>query len=83
MIYDVSVEKVGVVLKICREYLTRVQNSVFEGQISQSNLKELKMRLNNIINKDYDSIIIYKLRTQKEITKEVIGIEKTSNSNIL
>ena len=31
LVYDVKQERVGKVLKICRKYLTHVQNSVFEG----------------------------------------------------
>jgi len=45
------------VLKKCRQYLNWVQNSVLEGEISDANLKKLKMELERIIKKDEDSVI--------------------------
>ena len=34
LVYDIDVKRVGKVLKKCREYLNWVQNSVFEGEIT-------------------------------------------------
>ena len=53
-----------------------VQNSVLEGDISDASLKQLKMELNQIINKDEDSVIFYHLRTTKYYSREVIGLKK-------
>ncbi|HWQ71918.1 MAG TPA: CRISPR-associated endonuclease Cas2 [Desulfitobacteriaceae bacterium] len=53
------------VLKRSRKYLYWVQNSVFEGEISEANYKKLKMELAQIINEDEDSIIYYTFRTTK------------------
>ncbi|MEM3489884.1 MAG: CRISPR-associated endonuclease Cas2, partial [Nitrososphaerota archaeon] len=35
--YDIGEERVNKVLKICRKYLTWVQNSVFEGDLTEAN----------------------------------------------
>ena len=45
-------------LKLCRRYLNWIQNSVFEGEISEARLKELLMQTDKFMRKDEDSIII-------------------------
>jgi CRISPR-associated protein Cas2 len=83
LVYDINQKRVAKVLKTCRGYLNWVQNSVFEGEISEANLKKLKMKLTKMIDKEEDSIIIYNLRTTKYSSREIIGIEKNELSNIL
>ena len=47
LVYDISVEKNGPrrmrrVFKICKKYLTHIQNSVFEGELTVAKLNKLK-----------------------------------------
>jgi len=65
-------------LKLCRQYLNWIQNSVFEGELSEVKLKELKSKAKIIMNKDEDSLIIFKSREEKWLQKEVIGKEKNN-----
>lgn len=83
LVYDVNERRVGKMLKLCRKYLNWVQNSVFEGEISEVKLDELKHRASHIIEKGYDSIIIFKSREQKWLEKEIVGVEKSSTDNFL
>ena len=76
LVYDVNEKRVNKVLKTCRKYLNRVQNSVLEGDISDANLKRLKIELSRIINKEEDSVIFYLLRTTKYSSREIMGLEK-------
>lgn len=76
LVYDIGEKRVGKILKIARKYLYHVQNSVFEGEISEANLKMLKKELFKKIDKEEDSIIIYKFRTTKYYDREIYGIEK-------
>jgi CRISPR-associated protein Cas2 len=39
LVYEFDVNRVAKALKRCRKYLNWVQNSVFEGEISEVNLK--------------------------------------------
>ena len=39
LIYDVNVKRVGKMLKLCRQYLCWIQNSVFEEEISEAKLQ--------------------------------------------
>ncbi|MFZ5633830.1 MAG: CRISPR-associated endonuclease Cas2 [Bacillota bacterium] len=83
LVYDVNQKRVAKVLKKCRQYLNWVQNSVFEGEISEANLKKLKMELKRIIEEDEDSIIYYSLRTTRYSSREIIGLKKGGNENII
>jgi CRISPR-associated protein Cas2 len=82
LIYDVGIERVSKIMRICREYLEHIQNSVFEGDITEANLKELKMRLKEKIEPTYDSVIIFNLWAPT-YQKEIIGLNKNDEDNII
>ena len=82
LVYDIGEKRVGKVLKTCRLFLNWVQQSVFEGEISDANFKILKTKLKKITKADTDSILIYIMRTTKYFKKEIIGIEKNKTDNI-
>lgn len=69
------------VFKICKKYLTNVQKSVFEGEITPVLLKKLNLELKRHIRKDKDSLIIFKSRQEKWLEKEFWGIEDDKTSN--
>ena len=81
--YDVNVERVNKVKKFLRRYLNWVQNSLFEGELSEADLEEVKLGLNKIINEEEDMIVIYKLRTEKAMKREIIGVDKSQIDEII
>lgn len=83
LVYDIGEKRVGKMLKLCRQYLNWIQNSVFEGEISEVKLKELKLKAKSIIKEDMDSIIIFKANDEKWLDKEIVGKEKSSLDNII
>lgn len=83
LVYDMNVKRVAKALKICRKYLYWVQNSVFEGDISESNLVKLKIELKGLINPEEDSVIIYSFRTTKYSNIEIMGVKKGGQELIL
>lgn len=62
--------------KTVEKYLTRVQYSVFEGEIRPSDLKRLKADLVKFANKELDSIIIYESTRMNYTDRVVIGVDK-------
>jgi len=76
--YDVNVERVNRVKKFLRRYLHWVQNSVFEGELTEADLEEIKIGLREIINEEEDMIVIYRLRSADVMRREVMGVEKSS-----
>ncbi len=83
LVYDVNRKRVVKVLKKCRQYLNWVQNSVLEGEISEANFRKLKMELERIIRTDEDSVIFYCLRTTKYSFREIMGLKKGGDENII
>jgi CRISPR-associated protein Cas2 len=80
--YDIGEKRVGKVLKLFRKYLTWIQNSVFQGDITKAKLEELKLRLKDIIDEDYDSVVFFQMRSDKVFTKKFIGKEFDPFDNI-
>lgn len=81
--YDMGEKRVGKMLKLCRKYLNWIQNSVFEGDITEVKLKELQHHAKDIMNSDEDSIIIFKSRDAKWLEKKIIGREKNDLDTFL
>ncbi|MDQ3682999.1 MAG: CRISPR-associated endonuclease Cas2 [Bacteroidota bacterium] len=83
LVYDVEQKRVGKMLKLCRRYVNWIQNSVFEGELTEVKLKELLSEVNKIMDKEKDSIIIFKSRQEKWLEKMVIGKEKNELDNVI
>jgi CRISPR-associated protein Cas2 len=83
LVYDVGEKRVGKMLKLCRKYLNWIQNSVFEGEISDVKLKELIFGAKKLMKEETDSMILFKSRDEKWLEKEIIGTERSSISNFL
>ena len=71
--YDVGVKRVSKVMKVCRRYLFHVQRSVFEGHITDANLRRLKKDLEAIIEPKLDGVCVYEFESVKYAKKEVLG----------
>ena len=83
LVYDFGEKRVGKMLKLCRKYLNWIQNSVFEGEISEVKLKELTLKAEEFMKLEEDSIIIFSGRTEKWLDKQIIGKEPGSIDNFL
>lgn len=83
LVYDIGEKRVGKMLKLCRQYLNWIQNSVFEGALSEVKLKELLNAAKQIMDEETDSIIVFKSRQEKWLEKYVIGTEKNELDTIL
>lgn len=83
LVYDIGEKRVAKMLKLCRRYLNWIQNSVFEGEISEVKLKELILLAEGIMDLRSDSLIIFKSRDNKWLQREIIGKELSSIDNFL
>lgn len=64
------------VRKAVEKYLPRVQFSVFEGEIRQSDFKKLTATLQKECVSEFDSIVIYTFNSLKYSQRIVIGRDK-------
>ena len=83
LMYDISGKGVVKMLKLCRQYLNWIQNSVFEGEITEKQLADLLAQANKIINHEKDSLIIFKIRDEKWLYKQIVGKNIDTMDNIL
>ncbi|WP_059172614.1 CRISPR-associated endonuclease Cas2 [Bacillus sp. FJAT-27445] len=81
--YDVSTssgsgqKRLRRVAKVCQNYGQRVQNSVFECIIDAAQFTTLKLELEDIIDKDKDSLRFYRLGNNYKNKVEHVGIKET------
>jgi CRISPR-associated protein Cas2 len=83
LVYDVNEERVNKVLKCARKYLTWIQNSVLEGEITEAKYEKLKTELRKIIDEQEDSLLFYKFKEAYYARREEIGVTKGNTGNII
>ncbi len=88
LVYDISSDSNGPkrwkrVFGICKKYLTHIQKSVFEGEITKAQLMKLEMEIKKEINDKVDSVIIFKSRNEKWLEKEIWGIDDDALSSFI
>lgn len=77
LVYDINEKRLQRVAKVCVKYGSRVQGSVFEMRLNNTEYTQLKRELSEIINVEEDSVRIYKLRKWNDSDLEIIGKEET------
>jgi CRISPR-associated protein Cas2 len=83
LVYDVGEERVGKVCKYMKRYLPRVQNSVFEGELSEAKLEKMKAGLMKIITPPTDAVLLWVMRDARWTDRQVLGAEKLPVSTFL
>lgn len=81
--YDVGEKRVNRVRKIVKKYLIWTQNSVFEGDITEGKLHKCLSEINRNTIREEDSIYVYRVQNPKNITKDIIGVEKNYDEMFL
>lgn len=83
LVYDIGEKRVGKMLRLCRRYLNWIQNSVFEGELTEVKLKELILFAKEIMEKEDDSLIIFTNKQNNWMKKQVVGKERNSIDQFL
>ena len=84
LVYDIISGKRGTkLLKFLRQHLIWIQNSVFEGEVTESNFASIKFGIKELINEEKDSVIIYQFDSQNYTKREVLGIEKNETDSFI
>lgn len=69
------------VARICKDYGQRVQNSVFECEVTEAQYVKLKDALSAVMDKSLDSIRFYQLNKNENRRVVTIGKETSYNVN--
>ncbi len=83
VVYDTAVKRNARVLRTCRQFLHHVQRSVFEGHLSDAQLRRFHDRINQVIVSDYDHILVYTYPPGTTPHREVWGREESRPSDVL
>lgn len=81
--YDVGEKRVNRVRKLVKKYLIWTQNSVFEGNITESKLHKCLAEISKILDKQEDSLYVYRINNPKNILKDIVGKEKNCDELFL
>jgi CRISPR-associated protein Cas2 len=82
VVYDMEADRTQRMLKLCRRYLTHVQNSVLEGEISKGDLQRLRGEIEELL-VDGESVIVYELSSDTLLNRTVYGDDPTEDSRFL
>lgn len=83
VVYDVGVERIDAVRHILKKYLTWIQNSAFEGEITMGKLEEIRILVSSVIDKEKDSVVVYSISNPAWLEKTTWGREKGTTENVL
>ena len=83
LVYDVEVARVNKVHKFLKRHLHWVQNSVFEGELTEAQVETVKAGLRRLLSEDTDSVLIYTAREQRWLAREIMGRERGETGNLL
>ena len=82
-VYDVNVKRVAKVKKIFSQYMFWVQNSTFEGELTNAQMRSLKNQLESIVHPEEDHVVFYAIRNTEVMKKTVIGNQVSTPSDII
>jgi len=83
VVYDVGEDRVQKVCNFLKRFLPRVQNSVFEGDLTESKLETMKSGLVKRLDITTDSVLLWVLRDARWADRQTLGCEKLPISNFL
>lgn len=83
IVYDINASRVNKVHKLLRQYLYWKQRSVFEGELTDKQLRELIRRLNRLIDENEDSICIYGVKSKALLNLLYLGVEPEKDEMII
>lgn len=73
VVYEMEAERTQKMLKIGRRYLTHVQNSVLEGEITEGDLTKLRDEIEKLLKRG-ESVILYELSSDTLFNRTVTGM---------
>lgn len=86
LVYDITLDEGGArimrnVFKVCKKYLSHIQKSTFEGELTEAKLFKLREELKVYLREELDSLIVFKSENNNWMEKQFWAKvdDKTSN----
>ena len=83
VVYDTLAERNSKILRTCRKYLHHVQRSVFEGQLSEAQLRRFRNDVESALDLSYDNVLVYTFPPGSAPRRLEWGAAKPAPSDIL
>lgn len=83
IVYDAAPKRGVKLLKFLRQHLIWIQNSVFEGDVTEAQFEIIKKGIKDNINKEKDSVIIYQFDSESYTNRQVIGVERNETDSFI
>jgi len=83
IVYDMGVERVTKLCQYLRRSMDWVQNSVFEGELTDAEYKRIQHDVKELMEADVDSVRFYRFRTKDQVKIETLGVEKAETGCIV
>jgi CRISPR-associated protein Cas2 len=81
-VYDVQADRTRLFLNYLRRFLVHVQNSVFEGEVTEGELERMRNDLDDLLEPG-ESTIIYTVSAEDYVDRTVFGDDPTEDSQFL
>lgn len=82
VVYDFEAERTRLPRKFLRQHLEHIQNSVFEGEVTEANAEKIKNKLQEMASES-ESVIIYESWSEKYVDRKAIGIDPKRDDRLL
>jgi CRISPR-associated protein Cas2 len=82
VVYDMEADRTHKMLTFLRRYLTHVQNSVLEGDVTEGDLEKIRSGVDDILEPD-ESTIIYRVSSEKMVERTVFGDDPAADDQFL
>lgn len=84
VVYDVQADRTRRLRKPLRQYLTHVQNSVFEGRVTAGQADDIESLVRDRVRgADGESAIIYRLGSEAVIDRLAVGDDPSEDEQFL
>lgn len=83
IVYDIEVARVAKIHKFLKRHLHWVQNSVFEGELTDAQIEKVKAGLKQLLVDTVDSVLLYTARDRRWLSREVLGRERGETDNLV
>lgn len=83
IVYDVEVKRVTKVHKFLKRHLHWVQNSVFEGELTEAQIETVKAGMKRLLDVETDAVLLYTARDARWLARESLGRERSEIGNML
>ena len=83
VVYDTAAERNARILRTCRAYLHHVQRSVFEGPLSEAQLRRFQAAVESALDLTYDSVIVYTFPPGTTPIRHALGATEPAPTDVL